>query len=89
MDLKLAHGVGFADLYSRDGLTRLDGLFLEALTASDTGLANRLLAARAAPEGVATKDESELLIALAPHLESFVGRLFGIEDAIQIGRAHV
>ena len=83
MDLKLAHGVGFADLYSRDGLTRLDGLFLEALTASDTGLANRLLAARAAPEGVATKDESELLIALAPHLESFVGRLFGIEDAIR------
>ncbi len=83
MDLKLAHGAGFADLYSRDGLARLDGLFVDALTAADAALANRLLAARAAPAGLAAKDESELLIALAPHLESFIGALFGVEDELR------
>ena len=83
MDLKLAHGFGFADLYSRDGLTRLDGLFVDALTTADAALANRLLAARAAPDSLADKDESELLIAVAPHLESFIGKLFGVEDAIR------
>jgi len=83
MDLKLTHGFDFADLYSRDGLTRLDGLFIDVLSASDAALANRLLAARAAPQGVAGKDESELLIAVAPHLESFIGKLFGVEDAVR------
>ncbi len=30
-DLKLAHGLGFADLYGSDGLDRIDGLFVDRL----------------------------------------------------------
>ncbi len=45
-------------------------------------LANRLVEARANPDSRAGKPESELLIALAPHLEDFIAELFGIEAAV-------
>ena len=48
-ELRLSFGVEFADLYARDGLARLDRAFVDWLTDEDTALANRLLAARAAP----------------------------------------
>jgi len=77
--LQLADGFAFADLYDRDGLTRLDGKFCAHLKAADAGLFNRLMAARARPDSVAAKDESQLIIDLAPHLEDFTARLFRIE----------
>jgi hypothetical protein len=43
--LTLAHGLTFADLYDRDGLVRLDGLFMRALGAADGDLRRRLEAA--------------------------------------------
>jgi hypothetical protein len=75
----LGFGLGFADLGDRDGLVRLDRLFLDRLAADDATLHARLLAARAAPEAVAGSDESALVVALAPHLDAFVATLFGIE----------
>ena len=45
MTLSLAFGFNFADLYDRDALSRLDGVFLDQLRGSDMELANRLLAA--------------------------------------------
>ena len=83
MTLSLAYGFTFSDLYDRAGLARLDGVFLDRLRDSDVEVSNRLLAARAAPDSLAAKDESELLIALGPHLENFVATLFGIEAAAQ------
>jgi NADPH-dependent glutamate synthase beta subunit-like oxidoreductase/NAD(P)H-flavin reductase len=82
-ELKLGSGLTFADLYDRDGLVRLDRAFMDRLQAADAALANRLLAARAAPATVAAKDESNLLIDLGPHVEAFVGGLFGIEGELQ------
>ena len=76
--LKLSFGLDFADLHQRDGLARLDEQFLHFIAASDPALREALLAARAAPEALAPKAESELLIALAPQLEDFVAQLFGI-----------
>jgi hypothetical protein len=72
--LDLGHGFAFGDLYSRDGLARLDATFLDHLKGVDAGLHDRLVAARGAPEGLGDKDESDLLIALGPHLEDFAGR---------------
>jgi len=66
------------DLYSREGLARLDGQFLGFLGEADTALCARLEAARREPAALPAKAESELLIALAPHLEDFLARLFGI-----------
>jgi NADPH-dependent glutamate synthase beta subunit-like oxidoreductase/NAD(P)H-flavin reductase len=75
----LGFGFSFADLAARDGLVRLDGAFLGHLAAEDAAVHGRLLAARAAPDALAAKDESELVVALGPHLDGFVATLFGIE----------
>ena len=77
--LTLGFGLTFEDLYRRDGLVRLDQAFVAWLKDVDLPLFDRLMIARAAPEDIPAKDESELLIEAAPHLEDFVGRLFGIE----------
>ncbi|MFZ5789533.1 MAG: FAD-dependent oxidoreductase [Pseudomonadota bacterium] len=74
--LRLAHGLAFEDLYRPAGLARLDGLFLDSL---EPELKARLEAARANPSALASKAESELLLALAPHLDDFLAELFGIE----------
>jgi NADPH-dependent glutamate synthase beta subunit-like oxidoreductase/NAD(P)H-flavin reductase len=72
----------FADLATRDGLVRLDKDFLAALQAADAGLYGRLLGARAAPEALDAKAESDLIVALGPHLEAFVADLYGIADDV-------
>jgi NADPH-dependent glutamate synthase beta subunit-like oxidoreductase/NAD(P)H-flavin reductase len=78
--LSLAFGLQFPDLYAREGLARLDAAFLARLREHDATLADAFAAARAAPEGLARKAESELLITLASHLEDFLATLFGIES---------
>ena len=75
-------GLGFNDLYDHAGLARLDRAFVAYLEAADTALTGRLLAARCFPDGLEAKDESRLLLELAPHLEDFLGKLFGIGDEI-------
>ncbi len=81
--LKLSHGLAFADLYSNDGVERVDGRFVDHLQVVDAALAARLAAARANPNAVERKAESELLIALGPHVEDFVATLFGIEPEVR------
>jgi NADPH-dependent glutamate synthase beta subunit-like oxidoreductase/NAD(P)H-flavin reductase len=81
--LKLRHGLSFGDLYDRDGLVRLDGLFLDALGADDGDLRRRLESARAEPEALTRLEESELIIDVAPHLETFIAALFGIEVELE------
>ena len=75
--MQLGFGIGFNDLYERGGLLRVDAAFLAFVREVDASLHERLVAARAKPlEG---KTESDLLVALAPHVEDFLGKLFGIE----------
>jgi NADPH-dependent glutamate synthase beta subunit-like oxidoreductase/NAD(P)H-flavin reductase len=85
--LSLQHGLAFDDLYRRDGLARLDAAFVAHLAAANIDLHNRFVAARAAPATQAAKDESTLLIDLAPHVEDFVAGLFGVVDAAAALRA--
>jgi len=66
------------DLYTREGLVRLDARFLAHLEAASPALHHRLLAARRDPAGFADKPGSELMIEAAPHLEDFIAELFGI-----------
>ena len=83
LPLRLAHGLGFTDLYTPEGLARIDPLFIAHLQTADAALASRLTAARTNPEALERKDESTLLIALGPHLEDFLAALFGIEPAVR------
>ncbi len=81
--LSLAFGFAFEDLYAREGLVRLDRAFLDYLRTSDSALSDRLLGARENPSSLARKAASELIVAVAPHLEDFIGQLFGIEDDLR------
>ena len=85
--LALAHGLNFADLHDRDGLVRLDGAFVRWLEGVDAELHAKLMAARAAPETLAAKEEATLLIELGPSLEDFVGDLFGVAEEVATLRA--
>jgi NADPH-dependent glutamate synthase beta subunit-like oxidoreductase/NAD(P)H-flavin reductase len=77
--LNLAHGLSFAELYGRDGLAKLDFVFLDRLGATDAALKARLLAARENPESLDTQAESALILEVAPHLDDFLSELFGIQ----------
>src|SRR6266513_2830405 len=82
-DLALKHGLSFPDLYERDGLLRLDRAFVAHLAATDVGLHARVMAGRAGPEALDRKAESDLLVDLAPHVEDFLGELFGIAGEVR------
>src|SRR5512146_3487752 len=75
----LGFGLSFTDLYCREGLLRVDGTYLRFLYGRDGEVHERLLAARAAPSALGVKEESGLLLEIAPHLDAFIAKLFGIE----------
>jgi len=75
-------GLSFSDLYEHSGLERLDALFIARLKASERALSDDLILARQNPDAIAPRQESELLIALAPHVDRFLGWLFGIENEV-------
>src|SRR5580692_4345562 len=79
--LSLKFGLSFDDLYRREGLVRIDAAFLYHLRAVDLGLFNRMMDARA--KTGARKQLSELMVDLAPHVEDFVGELFGISADVR------
>src|SRR4030067_116777 len=75
-------GLRFEEFYARDGLVRVDRAFVGFVGDVEAARRARLEAARAAPAALAPKQESELLVALAPHLDDFLARLFGIEAGV-------
>ncbi len=80
--LRLGFEVHFADLYERAGLLKVDAAFLHELDACDAALRTRLTDARRDPAAIEAKQESQLLIDLAPHVDDFLGRLFGIRTEV-------
>lgn len=69
-------------LYTRDGLVGIDQQFCAFLQGAHPDVFNRLMTARAAPETVSAKDESTLILDVAPYLDDFIGQLFDIAPAI-------
>ncbi|HUN50639.1 MAG TPA: hypothetical protein VMU42_05965, partial [Candidatus Sulfotelmatobacter sp.] len=89
MMLSLRFAIAFEDLYSRAGLGKVDAAFLDFLGEADAALKAHLEGGRAAPAALAAKDEAELLLALGPHLEDFLGELFGIRaEALALAERH-
>lgn len=82
LKLNLAFDVQFKDLYSQPGLVKVDAAFVTELAKSDANLYNKLVTVRALPDSLETKAESDLIIELAPHVEDFIGKLFGIQADI-------
>lgn len=77
--LALAFDLSFADLYTRDGLVKLDQAFQHHLNIIDPKLCHTYLQARTLGQG-----NSDLLLQLAPHVEDFIGQLFNISDDIKV-----
>ncbi len=75
----LGFGSTFSDLATRDGLVRLDRQFVAHLAEAEPELHARLMAARAEPAGLDARAEGQLVVALGPAVQDFVGRLFGIQ----------
>ena len=76
--LNLGFNLEFADLYGREGLHKVDAAFVSELAAADPALQPRLSGARRNIAALDAKQQSQLLIDLAPHVDDFVGTLFGI-----------
>ena len=81
--LVLGFDMNFADLYRRAGLLKLDLSFLDFLKDSDPDLHARLDHARSHSDSLNEKDESNLLIEIAPLLDDFISKLFCIETEVQ------
>ncbi len=80
--MQLGFSLTFDDLYSHNGLSRLDAAFCAWLEAINADLYAKLMTARAAPESVPAREESILLLELASYVEDFIGELFGNSEAI-------
>ena len=83
-DVDFPLGIGnftYGDLYRPPRLRELAETFYTELARADETLHAALMAYLAARGAnlAGTKQESELLIAVAPHLSRFVARLFGVE----------
>ena len=85
--MKLGFNTTFEQLYSRDGLITLDAKFIEELKQRDVALHNKLVEARAeklqaSGDKWQGKEESQLIIDLAPHVEEFIAELFNIRSEV-------
>ncbi len=76
--LILNFNMNFIDLYRRDGLLKLDQTFLDFLREGNEELCARFQHARIHPDKLSRKNESALLIEMAPWVEDFVAKLFDI-----------
>src|SRR5581483_8676414 len=81
--LSLAFGLSFEALYTVEGAAAIDRHFIAHLRATDPALAQRLDDARANPAALKSKEESELLIAIGPHVEDLIAQLFGIVPEVR------
>lgn len=81
VELCLAHGLSFEDLYQRDGLIKVDQAFLKQLKQDRPSLYERLRAAREALDHLSASERSGLILSLAPVLDRFIAGLFQINDA--------
>ncbi len=77
--MKLALGLEYKDLYSIDGLHRIDKLFLDFLKRESSSLYNVFIETRAKK---IESFNSEQLISFSEILEKFIGKIFSIENDI-------
>ncbi len=75
--------MSFEELYQTAQPPEIGWIFLQELAKADKALGEQLEAARRDPEALAPKQHSELMIAVAPYAEDFIGQLFGIGKELE------
>jgi NADPH-dependent glutamate synthase beta subunit-like oxidoreductase/NAD(P)H-flavin reductase len=87
--LSLSFGFQFEDLYTTEGLCRIDAVFLAQLRETKPAVYDRLEEARADAAALSAKQRSELIVETGPYLDDFIGELFGISaDLTTLGARH-
>jgi hypothetical protein len=81
--LTLNHGLGFAELFTPEGLKKIDGLFLDQLRNHDARARDTLVAWREGREPLTPLQVSELLLTCGPVLDDFIAALFGIKETLE------
>src|SRR3989344_1901286 len=81
--LVLNHGLTFTELFTPEGLQRIDSLFLSRLRERDAKVHDTLLAWRSGQENLTPLQLSELLLACGPVLNDFIANLFNIREALE------
>ena len=82
-------GLTFEALQTTQGLQQLDNAFLETLKHGDASMHDRLDEYRNRRKDLSGTELSNFLLELAPHIETFLGQLFGIGNDIVAQRAVV
>jgi len=82
-------GFDFEDLHTHEGLARLHREFERWLGAADATGLELLRAAQADPAALSEAETSALVVRVAPHVGTFVARLFGVEDRLAALREEV
>jgi NADPH-dependent glutamate synthase beta subunit-like oxidoreductase/NAD(P)H-flavin reductase len=80
--LELAFNLKFEDLYSREGLVKLDAIFLEQLKGSYPELHQILIDARAHKLNFTAKEYSNFITNLGPYVEDFISEVFKIKSEV-------
>ena len=79
----------FKSLNRTSGLRQFDSEFLARLAADDSSLHEKLLAYRQHKTDFSSIELSEFLLELAPHIETYISRVFGIEDEVLAARSRI
>ncbi len=82
MMLKLRYTFSFEDLYTREGLRRLDETFLSFLLKEDEALHDLLTKARVTPGLLQGQKLSHFILKLSTVVQTFLGSLFSLEKEI-------
>ncbi len=80
----LAHGFSVADLYRRENLVRVDDIFLKQLDAAEPSLRQELVQARSRAADISRSAASDLALRIAPLLEAFIAKLFGVDAQLKV-----
>ena len=79
-------GIGFSELFTVEGLRKLDELFLLHLEKADTELRQQLLDYRDGKLVLTPPEDSHFLLAIAPFIDSFIARLFDIQVSLEVSQ---
>jgi len=76
-DITLSFGIEFGDMYSHEGLKKIDHAYNNFLFSKNPNLYSQIKQAR--EQGLPKKEYSNLIVDLAPYLEEFLSKMFCIQ----------
>jgi NADPH-dependent glutamate synthase beta subunit-like oxidoreductase/NAD(P)H-flavin reductase len=80
--MKLGFNLNFKDLYTIEGISKIDQIFISYLEEMDKALAEGFKNFKTNIDNVGNLEYSNLIITYSPHLERFLAKLFDIEEEI-------